>query len=271
MKYVEVDGLSIAYREEGNGPTVILAHCSSSSHKQWIQLIRKLSSNFRILAPDFIGYGDSDKWPEHMKYNPIVDVNIIIKLANMADGPVHIIGHSYGGTIALEAAKLIGNRIKSLLLIEPVAFYLLKLANKEKQWKHILEISKSIQESVKKHNFKKAASIYMQFWIGRLNWLFLNNKQKESIINTIDKVAHEFYGMEIFETRLHDYQKIVSHTKLLMGSDTKKATRDVVEILKNILPNNSFKKINGAGHMCPITHMHLVNKIIINFINSYSK
>ena len=43
---------------------VIVAHCSSASHKEWLQFINDLGPDWRVLAPDFIGYGQSGAWPE---------------------------------------------------------------------------------------------------------------------------------------------------------------------------------------------------------------
>ena len=64
MKQMAVDGVEIAYLDQGEGPIVIAAHCSSASHKEWLPLIDRLSSEWRVLAPDLIGYGRSGAWPE---------------------------------------------------------------------------------------------------------------------------------------------------------------------------------------------------------------
>ena len=63
MKQLTVGGVEIAYLDEGKGPAVILGHCSSASHKEWLPLIETLKADWRVLAPDFIGYGQSDPWP----------------------------------------------------------------------------------------------------------------------------------------------------------------------------------------------------------------
>jgi pimeloyl-ACP methyl ester carboxylesterase len=63
MKRLAVNGVEIAYLDEGKGPGIIAAHCSSASHKEWLPLIETLKSDWRVLAPDFIGYGQSKPWP----------------------------------------------------------------------------------------------------------------------------------------------------------------------------------------------------------------
>ena len=64
MKQLAVDGVEIAYLDRGKGPVVIIGHCSSASHKEWLPLIEALEPEWRVLAPDFIGYGQSGAWPE---------------------------------------------------------------------------------------------------------------------------------------------------------------------------------------------------------------
>ena len=41
LKEMTVDGVEIAYLDRGNGPVVIIAHCSSASHKEWLQFINR--------------------------------------------------------------------------------------------------------------------------------------------------------------------------------------------------------------------------------------
>jgi len=53
----------INFRESGSGSTVILLHSSSSHSAQWNALTDQLSDRFRVLEPDFFGYGKSDPLP----------------------------------------------------------------------------------------------------------------------------------------------------------------------------------------------------------------
>jgi len=55
LKEMTVDGVEIAYLDRGDGAVVIVAHCSSASHKEWLQFINDLGLEWRVLAPDFIG------------------------------------------------------------------------------------------------------------------------------------------------------------------------------------------------------------------------
>jgi len=78
VKQLTVGGVEIAYLDEGKGPVVILGHCSSASHKEWLPLIETLKADWRVLAPDFIGYGQSGAWPAEQPCAIDADVAVLL-------------------------------------------------------------------------------------------------------------------------------------------------------------------------------------------------
>jgi pimeloyl-ACP methyl ester carboxylesterase len=118
VKRLNTDGVEIAYLEQGKGPAVIIAHCSSASHKEWLPLIEELAPDWRVLAPDFIGYGQSDAWPENKVFTGQADPAVLLELAKKTKRPIHLVGHSYGAALALEAARELGPKVQSLILVE---------------------------------------------------------------------------------------------------------------------------------------------------------
>ena len=147
LEALTIDGRNFAYQDVGSGPTVLLAHCSGASHHAWAPLAAALSDRYRVLAPDLLGYGRSEPWPVNARLHPWSDLGALLALAELADGPVHLAGHSYGGTVALEAARVLGTRVRSLTLIEPVAFHLLRLTGRMAEWREITSIGQRMTTS----------------------------------------------------------------------------------------------------------------------------
>jgi pimeloyl-ACP methyl ester carboxylesterase len=129
LETLTVDGRIFGYQDVGAGPTVILAHGSGASQKEWAPVIAALRDRHRVLTPDLLGYGRSEVWPVHARFHPWSDLGALIALGLRGNEPVHLVGHSYGGALALEAARTLGPRVCSLTLIEPVAFHLLRLTS----------------------------------------------------------------------------------------------------------------------------------------------
>ncbi len=268
MEFFKINNKSVAYNISGSGAPVILVHCSSASHRMWQSLTRELDSKFCVFAPDLLGYGASDGWTNGEPFDPFADIALIMHLIDLADGPVHLVGHSYGGAIALEAARLKSERIKSLTLIEPVAFHLLAMAGKTDEANQVKEIADRVIVATEQGELEKATRIYMSFWLGRVRWALTPKKIKNSIGATVNKVALEFGGMKTANVALDEYQKISAQTLLIAGSRTRKPARTLIDILSETLPNTEISVIAKAGHMSPITHTKQVNALIQEHFDS---
>src|SRR4051794_24847122 len=110
----------------GTGNPVLLLHSSASSSAMWLPLIDMLKAHFRVLAPDLIGYGRTDPWPLPRDITPADELRLIEPLVRNEPTGVHVVGHSFGGVIALHLALAGRVAIRSLTLIEPVAFFILR-------------------------------------------------------------------------------------------------------------------------------------------------
>jgi pimeloyl-ACP methyl ester carboxylesterase len=265
MKQLAVGGIEIAYLDEGKGPVVIIGHCSSASHKEWLPLIETLKSDWRVLAPDFIGYGQSAPWPAEEPYSTDADVKVLLALAKKTKGPLHLVGHSYGAALALEAARTLGPRVKSLVLVEPVSFHLLRQEGRP-EWSEVETLGRAVLGAVAKGDDGGAAKAFMSYWLGRWRWWLSPERFKAAIAATIPKVALEFSIAIDAPTTLKDYAEIAAPTLLIAGSRTRAPTRAVVDLLAATLPNAKVAILKGAGHMSPFTHPAELNRLIVNHL-----
>lgn len=268
MKHLKSGGIEIAYLDEGKGPCALLGHCSAASHKEWLPLAETLAEDWRVLAPDFIGYGQSGPWPAKKPFSIESDVKVLLALARKTRAPIHLVGHSYGAALALEAALRLKERVKSLTLIEPVSFHLLRLEDLP-EWKDVEKLGVSVLDPVAKGDDRKAAAAFMSYWLGRWRWWISPERFKNAIATTIPKVALEFSIAIDAKSSALDYAEIDAPTLLIMGSKTKPPTRAVVELLGKTLPNVEVKTLKGAGHMSPFTHPAQINRMILDHLNAH--
>jgi pimeloyl-ACP methyl ester carboxylesterase len=261
MKQLAVDGVEIAYLDRGKGPVVIIGHCSSASHKEWLPLIEALEPEWRVLAPDFIGYGQSGAWPEGRVFTGKADLTVLLDLAKKTKKHVHLVGHSYGAAMALEAACELGPKVQSLTLVEPVSFNLLRVEGRP-EWTEIEKLGAAVLSAVSNGQDREAAAAFMRYWLGRLRWWLSPEKFKEAITATIHKVALEFMIIIEADKKLRAYASVTVPTLLIAGGKTPAPTRAVVDMLGATLPNAEVTVIKGAGHMSPFTHPSEVNRLI---------
>ena len=265
MKRLNTEGVEIAYLDEGKGPAIIIGHCSSASHKQWLPLIEKLAPDWRVLAPDFTGYGQSEAWPEDKVFSGQADVNVLLELAKKAKRPVHFVGHSYGAALALAAARELGPKVQSLVLVEPAAFNLLRVEHRP-EWSEVERLGVAVLTAVGRGDDREAAAAFMRYWLGRFRWWLSPERFKQAITATIRKVALEFMIAIDAQTKLSDYETIKAPTLLIVGSKTRPPARAVVDMLATTLPHATVKVLKGAGHMSPFTHPSELNQLILDHL-----
>ncbi len=271
VEHLTSDGVEIAYLDQGKTHKigcVLLGHCSSASHKEWLPLIEDLKARWRVLAPDFIGYGQSDPWPAEKPFSIEADVKVLLAVARKSRAPLHLVGHSYGAALALEAARALKSRVKSLTLVEPVSFHLLREMNRP-EWKDVEQLGVSVLDPVAKGEDRKAAAAFMSYWLGRWRWWLAPDRFKAAIAHTIPKVALEFSIAIDAQTTLADYAEIEAPTLLIMGSKTKPPTRAVTELLGDAMPDATIAVLKGAGHMSPFTHPDELNRMIVGHLDAY--
>ena len=109
------DGTRIAVECAGAGPSLVIVHGGTGDHNRWKPLFPLFAAHFRVCAMDRRGHGASGDSPDYSLQKEAEDVAAVV---NSQRGPVFLMGHSYGGVCALEAAFLT-DRIAKLVLYEP--------------------------------------------------------------------------------------------------------------------------------------------------------
>lgn len=101
-KSFSFEGHRIFYRDEGAGEVVLCLHGFPTSSWDWYRLWPGLTSRFRVIAPDLLGYGFSDKPPRHV-YSLLEQATLTERLmASLGVGHVHVLSHDFGVSIGQE-------------------------------------------------------------------------------------------------------------------------------------------------------------------------
>jgi pimeloyl-ACP methyl ester carboxylesterase len=109
------DGTTIAYARQGRGKPLVLVHGASADHTRFVPVLGSFTASFTVYAVDRRGRGRSGDAPDYALEREYEDVIAVI---NVAPEPVFLLGHSFGGICALEAA-LRSDRVRKLVLYEP--------------------------------------------------------------------------------------------------------------------------------------------------------
>lgn len=269
LRHTLVEGRRIAYQDVGDveARAVVLAHCSAGSHREWSTLVPRLD-RYRVIAPDLIGYGSSERWPANATLPPMVDVRVLVTLAALSPRRIHLVGHSYGAAVALDAARVLGARVASLTLIEPVSFHLLRAAGRIGEWHEIHAVGEKIIRAMRNRRERAAAAAFMGYWIGRWSWWMMDPRARERTIAAMSKVAAEFEALDGRSSALGEYRDVYAPTRLVVGGRTRQPTRVIVEELLALLPAATVRVVPDAGHMSPVTHPREVNDLVMEHVDA---
>jgi pimeloyl-ACP methyl ester carboxylesterase len=119
MKTARVDGVRLVYREAGppDGQPVVLVHGYPANHRSWRHQIPVLAQSHRVLAPDLIGWGDSER-PRSLGFGYDTEV---ARLGRALDAlgleQVNLFGHDYGGFLSLGFAQRHPDRVQRLAIL----------------------------------------------------------------------------------------------------------------------------------------------------------
>jgi pimeloyl-ACP methyl ester carboxylesterase len=269
MPTLQISGSRVEYLDLGSGEPVVLLHSSGSSGAQWRALAERLSKRYRVIAPDFYGYGATAHWPGQRPFHLECEAEIVLALLRRADEPAHLVGHSYGGAVALRVAGFRGEQLRSLTLIEPVAFHLLRERDAQ-ALAEITEVADDVARATTRGEYLAGFGRFVDYWGGPGAWSAIPADKRCAMAARLPKVVLDFHATLNESTRLEDFRLMIVPTLLVHGTASPLPTQRICELLARILPKAQRKTIRGAGHMAPITHRDQVNAMVIAQLDSNS-
>lgn len=116
-----VNGMTMHYVRAGQGPPLVLLHGWGSTWYMWRRLIAPLAERFTVIAPDLRGLGDSSKeLGGYDKLNVARDVHALVEELEL--GPIHLVGHDWGGPVAYLYAAGLKAPVRQLAMLETLVF-----------------------------------------------------------------------------------------------------------------------------------------------------
>ncbi len=257
MPYIDSDGVRIAYDVTGRGPTVVLLHSTAASGAQWDQVRRLLADRFTMVTVDLYGCGGSQPWPGRTAITLGHEAAAVATVLDLFEGPVHLVGHSYGGAVALNLA-LSGRPLASLTLVEPVAFHLLRdTSDFDSALLHeVGHLGEAVTRGVLSGDFAAGMEQFVDYWSGTGTWAGLSADRQGGLCRMAGTVALNFAAAAGDPTRLIDCAFLTTPTLLMAGDRTPRPTARIAARLAATMPCVDFRLVEGAGHMLPRTHLN---------------
>ena len=252
----------------GRRPTVVLLHSSASSARQWDALAQMLEPAFQVHAVEFHGHGAQPAWPGERPLTLADDAALAAPMLYEAGG-AHIVGHSYGGAVALKLATTHPHLVRSLIAYEPMLF---RWLDGDGPWdlrrREFLSCGESTGRLLQQGDEAGAAQRFVDFWSGAGTWASLPGRQQSAIAGRMPAVHAHFVALINEPARRREIGQLPMPMLFLMGAQTVPVARRISALLRRALPSSEHQVLDGMGHMGPITHAEAVDLRIMWFLLS---
>ena len=265
MPTLTKNGLTVDYLDDGSGPAVVLVHSSVSGNKQWRRLVEALRPGYRCLAPNLLGYGLTTPWLAGRKQTLEDAAEVTLALCGTIQGPIRLVGHSWGGAVALVTANKLGSAVSHLALYEPMLSGLLHGHGRTEAWSEAMEIYAAVQSLGDAQDWTALAEVFTDYFNGNGSWASTPVERQQAIASQLPPNRHEWDAGAQSATA-HQFDGITAQTLVLRGTQTRRVTRETTEVLCHAFPLWKLHDIEGAGHMGPLTHAAIVNAEIQAFL-----
>lgn len=263
MPYIETAKSHLYFQDAGAGVPVIALHGSAATSGQWRFLAGCLEGRFRVVAPDLPGYGRSEALEEGAPDLARVAARLV-PLIDAAGEPVHLVGHSFGGAVALKIARAMPERVRSLTLIEPASFHLLRDGKAPDRRLHaeIMGVASDVRGFVHEGDPWNGMARFVDYWHGPGAWARSSDALRLTLAACIGQVDADFAAIAAEQETLDDCAAVAVPTLCVMGLESPAVSMRVTELVAEAIPGARLELVPDAGHMAPLTDPHVVDPMI---------
>jgi pimeloyl-ACP methyl ester carboxylesterase len=245
----------IEYHEGGDGPVLVLVPGSFSTGAAWRNVVQALRHPWRVVTTSLLGYGGTDERRDASEPRMADEIAIVEEVIRRAGrgAPVHLVGHSFGGQVALATAVRGRAPLASLCLIEPPCPATLRLAGDRAHYAAFRAMTDRYAAAWRAGD-RRAARRVIDFYGGMGTFDGFPTRVREFVMETTPTNLLDWMLAYADETSAEALAAVTAPTLVLRGTRGHPAVRRSNERVARALANADLVDVADAGHFMIATH-----------------
>ena len=252
-----VEGGEIVYDVAGSGPTVVFLHGAFMDRRVWDGQVASFAKLFRVVRYDIRPFGESSQPAK--AYKPYDD--LLRLLDHLKVDRAHLIGHSFGGTVALDFALVYPERVASLVM---AAAGPSGLVAPEEERKHVAAIFAAV---------KSGDDAIVKAWLDHPMWTAA--KTRPDLLKELEASIRRNLGpfrmtsqpyVPLAPAASERLSEVRAPTIAILGDRDMASITQAAELIAKQVPGATVKIIPGADHALPLGWAQEFNAAAIGFI-----
>lgn len=264
MAKLDIHGTLFEYVEQGYGDPVVFVHGSASDYRTWHSQLADFGTKYRAIAYSRRYHWPNEPIPEGVDYSMqehVEDLQAFLRSLDL--DAVHLVGHSYGGFLALLLALREPRRLRTLVLAEPPVFTLF-VSNKPKPSeivKLLLTRPRAAAATIRigsrgigpataaarRGDMDAAMRIFGTAVLGRKFYRALSDSRLEQV--HVNAIRAEFLGSGFVSMKSEELRRMQVPTLLVSGQHSPALFHRLLDRLAELLPHTERASIAGASHI----------------------
>lgn len=240
------------FNRKNDIPLVIAMHCSGGNPGSWSTLSGVLPAGCELYCPTHrLAVSPDQAEPE---YSLHFEAEPVIEKIDAHKGPVYLVGHSFGGALALYVAQMRPQRIIGISLYEPCVFGWLnrQVPSEAEALNEICGLRDRVYSSLQNTDPEAAMKHFVDYWGGDGSWTSIPSGARQKMIEWAPNAEFQFDAL--LNYCKPDLSGMHMPVHVVTGEFARIPPLVVAHSISTMLPNVRWQTVAGAGHMEPVTN-----------------
>jgi pimeloyl-ACP methyl ester carboxylesterase len=242
------------FEQQGSGPPIVFIHGSYATTSTWKNMVQHLANSHHCISIKLPGHCETPNPADFSQPSIETELTIVEQVVGqLTQEPIHLVGHSFGGVVALAQALKGTLNVNQMTLYEPVATWVLERSGDE-------EMSGRVNELLAKHEYEMSNELpsvcghVINFWGGDDTFEALPDFIKDSMVRLVKNNIRHWGVIAAMDSKITDLYRCNIPTRLVYGDQSNPVAGAICNHLEEHLPNSNKYIIKGASHFLVSSH-----------------